>query len=185
MILTRSLALCILASALAAAAHSQNSINISRCPEGQVTSDGCIETKYDRFEDKTTVTLKMLMVDNGNQKIFASFPVTFKSNIPQIAAVAFASFDPEGYRYRVDTCALFILIDDHTRLGIDLAWLGNNPVAGWFGQSFGGPLRANDIKALGTGTKVEMKLCETPFALTSEQSHNLRAFFTGLWRGLP
>jgi len=170
--------LCILA--LSSAVSAQTPGNLICVPHALAPADGCLESDYDRFENKATVKVEMRVLGaEKGERVFLAVLGQFTdaaSKPPALVTFSVTGFGVEDYLFPASDCVLNVIADNQ-RFRVEMAKTGQEQVAAYsYGQGFGGHLGFSDFKKLTEATDVEMRFCGSEFKLTSAQLVRLRAF---------
>jgi len=153
------------------------------CDPQNGSPDGCFESRYDRFEDVTTVSLSWMRVVNEESPLYLSFLSFYEGKNPrppQSNRIALMSVSPAGYKYRTD-CDLVFLIDDQ-RFHYSTKNLSNNSGQGKWAQSFAIVVDEQLLRKIAWGHSVEGRFCnQQEFRLTANQRIQLQTYIYRFW----
>jgi len=174
-ILTRVLALCILAGALAGVASAQSDPEPSKA--------GTVVVSHDRFEEKANVYLRSMIVSEGNGvQLLLNVHGEYSGspNAPAQVNLVFMAITLTEYRYS-GSCVLNAIADgEHLRF--ELAVLKSGEIYGALKvQAIGRRIDYSDFRKIARAKKVEMRFDQIEFALTEVQLATCRDFLKRFW----
>lgn len=162
--LTRVLAACILAGALAGLVHSQTTED----PKPSVA--GTVVSEYDRFENKSTIDLRSMIVSEGDGlqlllNVHGEYVGT-PSPPPQVNLI-FLAVSVFEYKY-TGACVLNVIADEE-HFKFQLPVIQSGLVAGLKVQSIGVRVDYRDLRKIARAKKVEMRFQGIEFPLSDAQ----------------
>lgn len=149
----------------------------------QTSTDKNVEIKYDKFKDRTTVSLKLPIVNNPlqSEELYLGMTSAFNGNKPTSIPDSVYSFFlsvTKTKQYSLSHSWIVLADEERIRLG-DGQYLGE-----------GGELKAAEViiyslssenlKKIASAKKVEMQLGSKEFALTDSQLASLKEFYKQL-----
>jgi hypothetical protein len=175
----RTLATYILAGLLASVAAAQVTQDIDCAHDQSGPSPlGCTQSSYNRFDDKTTVSLDwMLLSQSKDALIFFSVSASSNGNklwVPDTFIIYISSISNSSFDFTPD-CKLTILADDH-RQHYELFPPVRKTLEGKMSEVFGARSEYADLRQIATAKTVDIRLCYTEFNLTPAQLGRLRDF---------
>jgi len=149
--------------------------------------DGKIETKYDRFEDKTSVSLRFLGVAHDDVHwLYVSADSKYDGQLarkhPASVTLSFQSISLLGYSYP-SLCRLDALVDGKPVPLGNFTRLDGQIMLGKYVEIIARQVDYDTFVRLVKARTLEMRLEKTEFEFTDKQIGKLLAFANLLWVG--
>jgi hypothetical protein len=133
-----------------------------------------ITEEYDRFKDQTVVTLRPRGAEFLRGRSLA-WSYLFSGNEPALPEVVLLTVFSGGDTWKyIDCHDLSILVDDNHAMNLPSDWDGQVEDNGDVGEWVMVGLAIDEFLEIVNATKVELKLCNDEFALSSDQMEALR-----------
>jgi hypothetical protein len=148
---------------------------------------GKIETKYDRFEDKTAVTLRFLGVAHTDtQWLYINADSKYDGQLarkhPDSVTLVFQSISLLGYAYP-EICKLDALVDGKPLSLGNFVRLDARIFLGKYVETIGKQVDYETFVRLAKAKTLEMRFNKTEFKLNEKQIEMLGLFTNLLWVG--
>lgn len=144
---------------------------------------GCIQSRYDRFDNRSTVSLDWMLLSRSKTDLtFLSVAGSYDGSEPRrpdTFIVLIYSFSDNNSN-QTPGCELTILVGDH-RLSYKVFPPIQKTINGRLGEMFGAETSYADLRLIANADSVAMRLCYRELPVTREQAQAIGRYLDRVW----